>query len=218
MERGWVNALELVTQARAIPVLRGENPDTVLEVARVLLEEGFKHLEITFTVPDAARVIKELDRVEGAVIGAGTVLDARQLWAAFRAGAKFLVSPGLDSVLLEALDDFRDKLSEDCPPFLPGVFTPSEVMNAASKGFRVLKLFPGELGGVAHLKSLRGPFPNLHFMPTGGVTNANLQDWARAGAVCVGVGSSLTGDGDLEGVRVRAQALKKALEGVVWMG
>jgi 2-keto-3-deoxy-6-phosphogluconate aldolase len=55
-------------------------------------------------------------------------------------------------------------------------------------------------------------------MPTGGVTNANLQDWARAGAVCVGVGSSLTGDGDLEGVRVRAQALKKALEGVVWMG
>jgi 2-dehydro-3-deoxyphosphogluconate aldolase/(4S)-4-hydroxy-2-oxoglutarate aldolase len=216
MERGWVNALELVTQARAIPVLRGKDPDAVLEVAHVLLEEGFKHLEVTFTVPEAARVIEELGKVQGAVIGAGTVLDARQLWAAVRAGAKFLVSPGLDHVLLEALDDYRDKLGDDRPPFLPGVFTPSEVMNAASKGFHVLKLFPGELGGVAHLKSLRGPFPNLHFMPTGGVTNANLQDWARAGAVCVGVGSSLTGDGDLHGIRARARELKKLLEGIVW--
>ena len=216
MERGWVNALELVTQARAIPVLRGKDPDAVLKIAKVLQEEGFKHLEITFTVPDAARVIWELNHLEGAVVGAGTVLDARQLWAAVRAGAKFLVSPGLDGVLLEALDDFRDKLGTDRPPFLPGVFTPSEVMNAVSKGFRVLKLFPGELGGVAHLKSLRGPFPNLHFMPTGGVTNVNLQDWARAGAVCVGIGSSLTGDGDLEGIRVRARELKKVLERVVW--
>ena len=212
-----MNALELVTQARAIPVLRGKDPDVVLEVAHVLLDEGFKHLEITFTVPDAARVIEELGKVEGAVIGAGTVLDARQLWAAVRAGAKFLVSPGLDGVLLEALDDYRDKLWNDRPPFLPGVFTPSEVMNAVSKGFRVLKLFPGELGGIAHLKSLRGPFPSLHFMPTGGVTNANLQDWARAGAVCVGIGSSLTGDGDLEGIRIRAQELKKVLDGVVWL-
>jgi 2-dehydro-3-deoxyphosphogluconate aldolase/(4S)-4-hydroxy-2-oxoglutarate aldolase len=211
-----MTALELVTQARVIPVLRGHDPDAVLEVAKLLLGEGFMHLEITFTVPDAARVIAELVGLEGAVVGAGTVIDAKHLWAAIEAGARFLVSPGLNEPLLEAWDDYRDKYGAACVPLLPGVLTPSEVMNAAAHGFTTLKLFPGELGGIGHLKSLRGPFPDLHFVPTGGVTNANLADWAGAGAVAVGIGSSLMGDGDLEGIRVRARELKRALEGVKW--
>jgi 2-dehydro-3-deoxyphosphogluconate aldolase / (4S)-4-hydroxy-2-oxoglutarate aldolase len=205
-----MNALEVVTQARAIPVLRGKSADSVLEVAQVLLEEGFKFLEVTFTVPNALEVMREISKMEGAIVGAGTVLEITQYKAAEKAGAKFIVSPGVDVSVLEFAKGRKT-------PLLPGVFTPSEVMCARAYGFSVLKLFPGELGGIGHLKSLRGPFPDLHFMLTGGVSNTNIQDWANAGAIAVGIGSSLTGDGDLNGIRARARELKTVLDGVTWL-
>jgi 2-dehydro-3-deoxyphosphogluconate aldolase / (4S)-4-hydroxy-2-oxoglutarate aldolase len=204
-----MNALEVVTQARAIPVLRGKNADNVLEVAHVLLEQGFKFLEVTFTVPNALDLIRELSKVDGAIVGAGTVLEVAQYKAAEKAGATFIVSPGVDVSVLEFAKGRK-------VPLVPGVFTPSEVMCARAYGFNVLKFFPGELGGISHLKSLRGPFPDLHFMPTGGVNNANIQDWANAGAIAVGIGSSLTGDGHLAGIRLRARELKTVLAGVTW--
>jgi 2-dehydro-3-deoxyphosphogluconate aldolase / (4S)-4-hydroxy-2-oxoglutarate aldolase len=204
-----MTALEVVTQARAIPVLRGKNADSVLEVAHVLLEEGFKFLEVTFTVPNALEVMRELSKVDGAIVGAGTVLEVAQYKAAEQAGAKFVVSPGVDVSVLEFAKDRT-------VPLIPGVFTPSEVMCARAYGFSMLKLFPGELGGISHLKSLRGPFPDLHFMPTGGVNNTNIQDWANAGAIAVGIGSSLTGDGYLAGIRLRARELRQVLDGVTW--
>jgi 2-dehydro-3-deoxyphosphogluconate aldolase / (4S)-4-hydroxy-2-oxoglutarate aldolase len=204
-----MRALDLVMQARAIPVLRGNNADHVLEVAHVLLEEGFKFLEITLTVPNAFEVLRALSEVEGAIVGAGTVLEVSQFKAAEKAGAKFVVSPGVDVFVLEFAKGRT-------VPLIPGVFTPSEVMSARASGFDVLKLFPGELAGIGHLKSLRGPFPDLHFMPTGGVNNANIQDWANAGAIAVGIGSSLSGDGDLLGIRARARALKMVLTSVTW--
>jgi 2-dehydro-3-deoxyphosphogluconate aldolase / (4S)-4-hydroxy-2-oxoglutarate aldolase len=204
-----MTALEVLTQARAIPVLRGKSADSVLEIAHVLLEEGFKFLEVTLTVPNALEVMRELSQIDGAIIGAGTVLEVAQYKAAEKAGAKFIVSPGVDVSVLEFAKDQKI-------PFIPGVFTPSEVMCARAHGLTVLKLFPGELGGIGHLKSLRGPFPDLHFMPTGGVNNANIQDWANAGAIAVGIGSSLTGDGDLAGIRSRAQALRQVLDRVTW--
>jgi 2-dehydro-3-deoxyphosphogluconate aldolase / (4S)-4-hydroxy-2-oxoglutarate aldolase len=204
-----MTALEVVTQARAIPVLRGKNADNVLEVAHVLLEEGFKFLEVTLTVPNALEVMHELSKIDGAIVGAGTVLGVAPYKAAEKAGAKFVVSPGVDISVLEFAKGRQ-------VPMIPGVFTPSEVMCARANGFTVLKLFPGELGGVGHLKSLRGPFPDLHFMPTGGVNNANIQDWANAGAIAVGIGSSLTGDGGLNGIRARARELKVVLDGVTW--
>ena len=204
-----MTALEVVTQARAIPVLRGKSADAMLEVAHVLLEEGFKFLEVTFTVPNALEVMRELGKVSGAIVGAGTVLEIAQYRAAEKAGAKFAVSPGVDVSVLEFAKGRK-------VPLIPGVFTPSEVMCARAYGFTVQKLFPGELGGIAHLKSLRGPFPDLHFMPTGGVNNANIQDWANAGAIAVGIGSSLRGDGDLAGIRARAQELRQVLDRVEW--
>ena len=204
-----MNALEVVTQARAIPVLRGKSADSVLEVAHVLLEEGFKFLEVTFTVPNALDVMRELSKVNGVIVGAGTVLEASQYKAAEKAGASFIVSPGVDVSVLEFAKGRNVAL-------IPGVLTPSEVMCARAYGFTVLKLFPGELGGIGHLNSLCGPFPDLHFMPTGGVNNSNIQDWANAGAIAVGIGSSLTGDGDLLGIRERARELKAVLDGVMW--
>jgi 2-dehydro-3-deoxyphosphogluconate aldolase / (4S)-4-hydroxy-2-oxoglutarate aldolase len=193
----------------AIPVLRGSSADAVLSVARVLIDEGFTTLEVTFTVPDAARVIRKLSRLEGMLIGAGTVLNAGDLERAVESGAGFLVSPGLTLALSGAARTSKI-------PFLPGVLTPSEVMRAIELGFEHLKLFPGELGGVAHLKALRAPFPGVAFMPTGGVSADNLESWVNAGAFAVGIGSSLVGDDDPDGIRVRARGLRTALETVGW--
>jgi 2-dehydro-3-deoxyphosphogluconate aldolase/(4S)-4-hydroxy-2-oxoglutarate aldolase len=207
MERGRVSFEAL--KHKAIPVLRGSSADAVLSLAHVLLEEGFTTLEVTFTVPNAERVIRELSRLEGVLIGAGTVLNAGDFERAVASGAGFVVSPGL-TLLLSGAARVSDV------PFLPGVLTPSEVMRALELGFEHLKLFPGELGGVAHLKSLRAPFPGVAFMPTGGVNVDNLEPWVSAGAFAVGIGSSLVGDGQAEGVRGRARALRSALEGLGW--
>lgn len=198
-----MKALHLVRQARVIPVLRGSNPDAVIEAATVLHQEGFKTLEVTFTVPQAAAVIRELGHLKDAVIGAGTVLEQGQLESALEAGARFAVSPGIEPTLLDAARSLEI-------PLLPGVFTPSEVMQARARGYRVLKLFPGELGGLKHLKALRGPFPELFFMPTGGVSAENLEEWFAAGAVAVGMGSSLVGP-SLERTREQARLVQVAL-------
>lgn len=178
---------ELLQQAKIIPVLRGSNPDVVVEIAKVLYREGFNTLEVAFTIPDTLRVIAELARLEDAVVGAGTVWGPVQLEAAIESGAKFAVSPGLEVRLLDAA-----KLSK--VPFYPGVFTPSEVMQARMAGFTAMKLFPGELLGIKGLKALKAPFPDVDFMPTGGVNVDNLREWFTAGAIAVGMGNSLVGD------------------------
>ncbi len=194
---------------KAIPVLRGSNADVVLAVARRLIAEGFTTLEVTFTVPDAAQVVTELSLDKNVTVGAGTLLNAANLEAAVAAGARFLVSPGLTPALADAAREVNI-------PFLPGALTPSEVMVALEAGFDHLKLFPGELGGAAHLKSLRAPFPAVSLMPTGGVSADNLAEWVAAGAFAVGIGSSLIGDGSEAGIKSRARALRVALEAVGW--
>ena len=202
-----MKALELVHQARVIPVLRGDDPQKVIELGKVLLQEGLKAIEITFTVPDAPRVMRELSG--HGLVGAGTVIDLQQFRVALSAGARFVVSPGVDTGLLAFAQE------HSAIPYLPGVFTPSEVMLAIKHGFRVLKLFPGEVAGTKLLRSLKGPFPQVHLMPTGGVNNENLSDWIRAGAVAVGMGSNLT-EGSLDQVRQRVRELKVALRNVGW--
>lgn len=194
---------------KAVPVLRGNSSEAVMHAAQLLVECGFTTLEVTLTTPGANEVIAALSSAQGVTVGAGTVLSAAQLEVALTAGAKFAVSPGLEPSLLEAAKG-------SSVPFIPGVFTPSEVMHAINNGFKVLKLFPGELGGVAHLKSLRAPFPNASFMPTGGVNAENLGAWVNAGAIAVGIGSSLIGDGQAGGIRTRARGLRAALEAVGW--
>lgn len=204
-----MRGLEAVLAARVIPVLRGDSPERVIEVATVLLEEGFTALEVTFTVPGAAGVIETLaGRHPAALVGAGTVLNGAQADEANRAGAAFLVSPGYSGSVAEFV-------GEADIPYLPGVVTPTEVMAALERGFTALKLFPGDLGGPAYLRALRGPFPNARFMPTGGVSAENLADWAAAGAVAVGMGSSLT-RGEPEAVRREARRLRTAMEAIGW--
>src|ERR671916_2441134 len=169
-----------------LAVVRGESRRAALEVVGALIEGGVLGIEITFTTPEAVRVIRDLDEEYGdsILLGAGTVTTDEQVERAAEAGASFLVSPGSDPKLLPAMLGTGLLV-------LPGVLTPSEVMLARRLGAQAVKLFPGSSGGPSYLKALLGPFPDISFVPTGGVSVDNVQDWFAAGARAVGAGSAL---------------------------
>jgi 2-dehydro-3-deoxyphosphogluconate aldolase/(4S)-4-hydroxy-2-oxoglutarate aldolase len=150
-----------------LAVVRGESRAAALEVVGALIEGGVLGIEITFTTPEAPGVIRDLDEEYGdsILLGAGTVTTHEQVERSAMLGTELLV--------------------------LPGVLTPSEVMLARGLGAQAVKLFPGSLGGTAYLKALRGPFPDVPFVPTGGVSLENMVDWFAAGAFAVGAGSAL---------------------------
>ena len=155
------------------------------EVANALMSGGVTAIEITMTVPRAVELIEELSRtLPQALIGAGTVTDPATARAVIDAGAKFVVSPV-----------FRPKVVEACHergvPACPGCFSPTEILSAWEMGADVVKVFPATSLGPSYIKDLRGPFPSIKLMPTGGVSQANAAEWIRAGAVAVGAGSSL---------------------------
>ncbi len=178
--------LERLRALKVVAVLRGASAADAVEVAGALVEGGVRALEVTFTTPGAGAALRELRERHGddALVGAGTVTTPGQVEEAVEADAAFLVSPGLDPGLVE-------RMTATGRLCLPGVLTPSEVLQAVRLGLRALKLFPGSLGGPAHLRALRAPFPEVAFVPTGGVSAANAPEWLAAGALAVGAGGSL---------------------------
>jgi 2-dehydro-3-deoxyphosphogluconate aldolase / (4S)-4-hydroxy-2-oxoglutarate aldolase len=186
-----------------LAVVRGESPEAALEVVGALIEGDVLGIEITFTTPEAPRVIRDLDQEYGdrILLGAGTVIDRDQVQQAAEAGSRFLVSPGTDPELLPVM------LGTGLLT-LPGALTPSEVMLAQRLGAPAVKLFPGSSGGPSYLKALLGPFPGISFIPTGGVSADNVPDWFAAGAIAVGAGSALA-PASLEG-RDRAEVVENA--------
>lgn len=172
---------------RFVAILRGGFTwDDVALIAEALLETGFSALEYTWNSPDAAGVVARLNDEYGAklMVGAGTLLSNADVQEAAAAGAKFLITPHWSADLSAAAQQ-ADLL------MLPGVFTPSEVQAARSHGWRLLKLFPANVGGPSHLKALKGPFHDVDFVPTGGVSLDNARSYLNAGAVGVALGSSL---------------------------
>jgi 2-dehydro-3-deoxyphosphogluconate aldolase/(4S)-4-hydroxy-2-oxoglutarate aldolase len=169
-----------------LAVVRGESRAAALKVVGALIEGGVLGIEITFTTPEASQAIRDLDEEygDGILLGAGTVTTREQVDEAAEAGATFLVSPGSDPNLLPAMLGTGLLV-------LPGVLTPSEVMLARGLGAQAVKLFPGSSGGASYLKALRGPFPDVPFVPTGGVSLENIVDWFAAGAFAVGAGGAL---------------------------
>ncbi len=178
--------LAALRAATVVAVLRAPSASTALRTVEALLAGGVTGIEVTYSTPDAAAVIREVRDQHGDAVylGAGTVLDADQASAAVAAGAEFLVSPGTEPKLAAAMLDTGATV-------LAGALTPSEVMATLACGVPVVKLFPASLGGPAFLRALRGPFPDVSFVPTGGVTADNLSDWLGAGAVAVGAGGDL---------------------------
>lgn len=179
--------MTLLDLAPVIPVVVIDDADRAVPLARALLAGGLPAVEITLRTPCALDAIARIAaEVPDAVVGAGTVRTPADVDACVRAGARFLVSPGVTPALLDAM------LGSGLP-FLPGAATVSEVLALAERGLRELKFFPAEAaGGVPYLKSLASPIPDVRFCPTGGITPRSAPDYlALPNVGCVG-GSWLT--------------------------
>ena len=195
-----MNIDALMRTSPVIPVLVVEDAREAVPLAEALVEGGLKVLEVTLRTPAAVEVIRAMTSVEGAIVGAGTVLNPRDLDTALGAGSQFIVSPGLTEPLGRAAVDAG-------APFLPGVANAADIMRGLDLGLDRFKFFPAEAaGGVKALKSLTGPFGNVRFCPTGGVSLANMADWlAIPQVLCVG-GSWLYAKGAVDRAQVTAAA------------
>ncbi len=166
--------MEQVAACGIVPVVVLEDEAQAVPTARALLRGGINAMEITFRTAAAkgsiARVAAEVPEI---IVGAGTVINVEQLRDAVAAGAKFIVSPGSDEEVI------REAARLDVP-IVPGVATPSEIMLGLKLGIKVFKFFPAEVyGGVKAIKALCGPFPQISFIPTGGISQANAADYLK---------------------------------------
>lgn len=178
--------MEKLHEQYVIPVLRETDEEKLYSLAKNLAEGGLKVLEVTLMSETALKVIKRLSTEKELIIGAGTVLDQSSAQKAIEAGAKFLVSPGLNEGAVVFARNHNI-------PFIPGVMTPTEIMQATSLGCEVIKIFPiSTMGGVSYLKNLKGPFPKLKVMASGGIGLSDISDYFKEGTFCVGAGSQLT--------------------------
>jgi 2-dehydro-3-deoxyphosphogluconate aldolase/(4S)-4-hydroxy-2-oxoglutarate aldolase len=171
----------IMTLAPVIPVLVVHDPADARPIAEALVAGGIRSLEVTLRTPAALEVIAEMATVEGAVVGAGTVVNEAQLTAAIAAGARFIVSPGLTETVA------RPALATGIP-FLPGVANAGDIMRGLDWGLDHFKFFSAEAaGGTKALKALAAPFFDCRFCPTGGITQDNAGEWLAIPAVlCVG--------------------------------
>ncbi len=174
-----------ITSQRIIAIARRLSPEQTEVLTAVLLGSGIGVLEVTLDADDAVSTIAELDG-SGFLVGAGTVMSVPQAAQAVEAGAAFIVSPHTDELVVSWA-------VENAVPVMAGAVTPTEIVRAWDLGCSAVKLFPASVGGPPHLRTLRGPFSQVDFIPTGGVGADNLAAYLDAGAVAVGVGSWLTG-------------------------
>ncbi|KPN14787.1 2-dehydro-3-deoxyphosphogluconate aldolase [Bacillus australimaris] len=175
---------EQLTSCKLIAVVRAGSEAEGIEIIERLKKKGVRAIEVTYTTPNAERIIASFQHEQDLIVGAGTVTTLAQAQSAIEAGSQFIVSPGYLPVIGEHLS-FHDTL------YVPGVLTPSEIMQAKAAGYCLLKLFPSGSFGLTYMKNLQGPFPEIEFIPTGGIHPADVPKWLKAGAVAVGVGSQL---------------------------
>ena len=195
---------EVMALAPVIPVLIVESVADAVPLAQALVAGGLPALEVTMRTPVALDVMREMAQVPGAVVGAGTVLNPRQLDQALEAGAQFIVSPGLTEPLGKAA-------IANGATLLPGVATAADIMRGLDLGLDRFKFFPASTsGGLPALKALAAPFGGVRFCPTGGITAANAPEWlAQSFVGCVG-GSWVVPKGPLDPAAVEALAREAA--------
>jgi 2-dehydro-3-deoxyphosphogluconate aldolase / (4S)-4-hydroxy-2-oxoglutarate aldolase len=170
-----------------VPVVRASSAELAIQAVEAIRAGGILAAEITMTVPGAIRALEKLaDRFGDAMLlGAGTVLDAETARASILAGAEFLVSPNVRPATIEMAKRYSKAV-------FPGALTPTEILAAWEAGADAVKVFPcGSLGGAKYIKALRGPFPQIETIPTGGVSLETIGDFLKAGACAVGIGSEL---------------------------
>lgn len=204
------DAFNLIRETALIPIIRVESSKTALRVADAFLEGGVKIIEVTFSVPNAIDLVKELTQKVGdkVLIGTGTVLDGVTAREAILAGSEFIVSPMYSRDLIET----SRRYSKLC---FPGALTPTEILEAYTMGADAVKVFPcGNVGGADYIKAVRAPLPHIPLIPTGGVELDTAGAFLDAGAFALGVGSAITdkkaiADGRFE---VITENVKKFLE------
>jgi len=197
-----------------IGIVRFHDGGDVAGTMAALVRGGIEQVEVTIDTPGALDAVADA-AAEGRTVGVGTIIDSEQVRAAAAAGARFVVSPGLVPEVIETA------LTLGLEP-MPGVFTATEILAASAAGARVMKLFPASSGGPSYLRALRGPFPTIAIIPTGGVRIEEVQAYLQAGATAIALGSELVGrvapqsDADLEWITSQAARAAAAVrDGVV---
>jgi len=176
-----------ITGVGIVPVVRASSAEAAIHAVEALHDGGISVAEVTMTVPGAVKALEKLaDRFGGKVLlGAGTVLDPETARACMLAGAEFIVSPSLRLAVIEICKRYSK-------PVFPGALTPTEVLTAWEAGADAVKVFPcGNVGGAKYIKALKGPFPQIELVPTGGVNLETAADFLKAGACALGVGGEL---------------------------
>lgn len=195
---------DAITGPRIIAIARGLEPDRLARIADGLLAGGVHAFEVTLDSPGALPAIESLVRRfagTALAVGAGTVLDTRAAASAVDAGAAFLVSPNGDAEIV------RWAVAAGVPVF-PGAMTPTEIVAMWAAGATAVKVFPASAVGPSFIREVRAPLRNVPLIPTGGITAETIGAYIAAGAIAVGMGSWLSGDGDPAGIAIRAaQAL-----------
>jgi 2-dehydro-3-deoxyphosphogluconate aldolase/(4S)-4-hydroxy-2-oxoglutarate aldolase len=202
---------ELILKSRAIAIGRRIPAVGAPRIGEALVAGGVRAMELTLNEPeaDALAAITALASAAddlGALVGAGTVLSIDAARRAVEAGARFIVSPHCDRELVAWC-------AGQGVPCFPGALSPTEILTAWSAGASAVKLFPAVAVGPGYLAQMAGPFPDVPFVPTGGVSAQTAGDWIAAGAVAVGMGGWLIGDGEPAGVTARARLVREALDG-----
>ena len=196
-----MNIDAIMRSAPVIPVLVLEEKMDWMALAETFVNAGLPVLEITMRTPLALDAIREMGKVSGAIVGAGTVLNDRQLGEAVDAGSQFIVSPGLTGPLGKAV-------IQSGVAFLPGIANAGDIMRGLDLGLDRFKFFPAEAsGGIPALKALSGPFGNIRFCPTGGIRPETARDWLALDPVlCVGGTWFVKPGDDLATIGERARA------------
>ena len=172
---------------RLVAVVRSKTADLAVQTAQACRDAGLKFIEITYSVPGAVDVIKNLTEVTDLHVGAGTVLSKQQAVAAIQAGAQFIVAPSLELELIPICH-------EATIPCFPGAATPTEILAAIRAGADLVKIFPADLtGGPYFIRQMQGPFPEARFMVSGGVSLANVQEYVDVGTTGICLGSAYLG-------------------------
>src|SRR5947209_1980515 len=205
--------LARINEVAVIPIVRTANADTALKAVEAVCEGGIECVEITMTVQHAVRALEAVaDRYgDKLMLGAGTVLDPETARACMLAGAQFFVTPSLRVSTIEICKRYSKVVC-------PGALTPTEVITAWEAGADVVKVFPcGNVGGAKYIKALKGPFPQVEMIPTGGVNLETAADFLKAGACALGVGGELVDaklmkDGRYDEITGRAKQFLAAVQ------
>lgn len=206
-------AFTRLREQRLLAVIRAARPEHALESARAVARGGIPLLEITFTVPEALRVMKELARDPALTVGAGTVLTQTEARAALAAGAKFIVAPNLSAEVAAIATRAEGVM------YCPGAYTTGEIIAARAAGAHLVKVYPvGVAGGPAYIRVIRDPLPDIPMLAAGGTSLDNVVAFLEAGCVALGLGGALADPalvaaGRYEEITRRAEAFVRAVAG-----